>query len=105
MKGLHRLDVLSRLPPLGCEQSQAMIVSPDRNPAIELRLHPFGHRYCSGMAGLGLQVDNGPVFFPLLNAAKAQIDGFMLSKTAREQNRRQRAVASAFQAIRVGCLP
>jgi hypothetical protein len=29
----------------------------------------------------------------------------MLSKTAREQNRRQRAVASAFQAIRVGCLP
>jgi hypothetical protein len=45
------------------------------------------------MAGFALQIDNGPMVLPLLDVAKTQIDRFVPSKAAGEQDRKECAIA------------
>src|SRR5215471_19076234 len=42
-------------------------------PLIDEGFDPAWHRYCPGVAGLAFQVDDGPVLFPLLDVAEAQV--------------------------------
>ena len=54
------------------------------------------------MTCFALQVDDGPVIFPLLYMAEIQAHRLVPSKAASEQDRQEGAVSFAFQKLRVG---
>jgi hypothetical protein len=56
------------------------------------------------MSRLALQVDDGPVFFPLFQVFQSQGDRFVPTQTTGEQQRKKRAVSFAFQDFAVGSL-
>src|SRR5580658_1543468 len=56
------------------------------------------------MSRLALQVDDGPVFFPLFQVFQSQGDRFVPMQTTGEQQRKKR-VSFAFQDFAVGSLP
>ena len=65
-------------------------------PLIENSLDPARHRHCPGVAAFALQVDDGPVVFPLLEVAEVQVHRFVPSKAAGEQDRQECPIPFAF---------
>jgi hypothetical protein len=57
------------------------------------------------MAALALQVDDRPVFLPLLDVTEIQIDRFVPPKSAGEQDCQECAITFALQLLRVGRIP
>src|SRR5205807_10016143 len=74
-------------------------------PVVEQCFNPAWHRYCSGMAALALQVDDRPVFLPLLDVTEIQIDRFVPPKSAGEQDCQECAITFALQLLRVRRIP
>jgi hypothetical protein len=74
-------------------------------PLIQQSLDLAWHRYGPGVAGFVLQVDDGPVVFPLLHVSAIQVHRLVPSKAASEQDRQERAVPFAFQKLRVRRVP
>ncbi len=57
------------------------------------------------MASLTHQVDDGPVFLPLLEMIQSQCDGFVSSQPTREQESQQSAVSFSFEPLAIRRLP
>jgi hypothetical protein len=51
------------------------------------------------------QVDDGPVFLPLLEMIQGQFDGFVSSQPTRKQESQQGAISFSLKAIAIRCLP
>jgi hypothetical protein len=56
------------------------------------------------MASPARQIDDGPVFFPLLEMIQRQCDGFTSSQSTREQKSQQSAVSYSFEPLAIGNL-
>jgi len=54
---------------------------------------------------LSLQIDNGPVFFTLLNVAEVQLNGLVAPQPTRKQNGQKCSIALFLQALTAGGLP
>jgi hypothetical protein len=65
-------------------------------PLIEQGLNPVGHRYCPRMSRFALQVDDGPVVFPLLYVPEVQVHRLVPPKAACKQDGEERAITFAF---------
>ena len=74
-------------------------------PLIEQRLNPAGHRYRLRMTCFALQIDDGPVVFPLLYVPEVQVHRLVPPKSARKQDGQERPITFAFQHLRIGCVP
>jgi hypothetical protein len=61
-------------------------------PLVEEGFYPAWHRHCPCVAGFALQVDDGPVLFPLLDVPEVEVHRFVPSKTAGEQDRAEKRV-------------
>jgi hypothetical protein len=57
------------------------------------------------VASLTHQVDDGPVFLPLLEMIQGQCDGFVSSQPTREQESQQSAVSFSFEPLAIRRLP
>jgi hypothetical protein len=56
-----------------------------------------GHRYRPRVARFALQIDDGPVIFPLLNVPEIQVHRLVPPKAAGKQDGQELAVTLAFQ--------
>ena len=54
-------------------------------PLVQFGNDPVGNRNRSDVSCLAQQIDNGPVFFPLLQMVESQTHGLMPSQTARQE--------------------
>jgi len=54
------------------------------NPLIEESFDPAWHRYCSGVTGFTLQIDDRPVLFSLLDVAEVQVNRCSPQRAANE---------------------
>jgi hypothetical protein len=66
-------------------------------PLIDKSFDPAWHRYCPGVAGFALQVDDGPVLFALLDVAEVQVHRLVPSKAAGEEDCQECAIPLALQ--------
>jgi hypothetical protein len=57
------------------------------------------------MAGLPFQVNDGPVVFSLLDVAEVQVNRFVSSKAAGEQDCQECAIPLSPQRVTVRCIP
>src|SRR6266436_5897969 len=74
-------------------------------PHFQFASHPVRNRNRSNVASLTHQVDDGPVFLPLLKMIQRQCDGFVSSQPTREQESQQSAVSFSFQPLAIRRLP
>jgi hypothetical protein len=73
-------------------------------PIVQFGSHPIRNRNRSDVASLANQINNGPMFFALLEMLQSQRHGFMPPQAAREQQCEQCSVAFSFQSLMIGCL-
>src|SRR5258707_4766585 len=74
-------------------------------PIVEFGSHPVRNWNRSNVASLTHQVDDGPVFLPLLKMIHRQCDGFVSSQPTHEQESQQSAVSFSFQPLAIRRLP
>src|SRR5215831_15523346 len=72
---------------------------------VEDILYPCGHRDGADVPCLSLQIDNGPVFFTLLNVAEVQLNCLMARQATRKQDGQKCSIALFLQALTAGSLP
>src|SRR5258708_8155952 len=74
-------------------------------PHSQFAFHPVRNRNRSNVASLTHQVDDGPVFLPLLEMIQRQCDGFVSSQPTREQESQQSAVSFSFEPLAIRRFP
>ena len=68
------------------------------SPFVDCCLDPIGDRHSTDMPALAHQIDQGPVFLPLLDIAKLELGNLGPAQTAAEKNGKDRPIAPALQA-------
>ena len=74
-------------------------------PLAQFVSHPIGNWNGSDVASLAQQIDDGPVFFPLLKMIQGQCDDFVASQATGEHEGQQSTVPFSFEPLAIRSLP
>ena len=93
------------VPPLTLRSSLPPSIAAATSQSSLVRFSPIRNRNGSDVASLAQEIDDDPVFFPLLKMTQGQCDHFMSSQPAREHESQQSAVSFAFEPLAIRSLP
>jgi hypothetical protein len=65
-------------------------------PAVQLRIHPVGHRDRANMPAFANKIDDGPMVFSLLQIFDSEIGGLVSPQSARQEKSQQGTVTFPF---------